>query len=245
MPRFLPSRLQAVSENAMVVQWMILVLFASLAVVGFGVHCLVRYQSSTGLHRRDVGDYDDVYDRMFPRRYHATGFLSLPFDDIVEPFEAWFAGDINMSRIDYYYGMDKTIQRGDLGNQGEMFKIVPMHSDISPSDNDYISCWYKPLPKWLHSKGQTVVPTNLAQFTLTEIEAHRGQLCYKFERRNTQFNKTNTYILYATVHAPHRPLRYEMIGYDDMMTSHYDHYIIDYTTFEPWKLNTTIFNVPG
>ncbi|KAK3743725.1 hypothetical protein QZH41_012399 [Actinostola sp. cb2023] len=150
-----------------------------------------------------------------------------------------------MSRIDYYYGMDKTIQRGDLGNQGEMFKIVPMHSDISPSDNDYISCWYKPLPKWLHSKGQTVVPTNLAQFTLTEIEAHRGQLCYKFERRNTQFNKTNTYILYATVHAPHRPLRYEMIGYDDMMTSHYDHYIIDYTTFEPWKLNTTIFNVPG
>ena len=51
-----------------------------------------------------VGDYDALYDEYFPRYYHATGILSLPFDGIVEPFEAWFAGDRNMSRIDYYYG---------------------------------------------------------------------------------------------------------------------------------------------
>lgn len=51
-----------------------------------------------------VGDYDALYDEYFPRHYHATGILSLPFDSIVEPFEVWFAGDRNMSRIDYYYG---------------------------------------------------------------------------------------------------------------------------------------------
>ena len=51
-----------------------------------------------------VGDYDALYDEYFPRYYHATGILSLPFDGIVEPFEAWFAGARNMSRIDYYYG---------------------------------------------------------------------------------------------------------------------------------------------
>lgn len=56
------------------------------------------------LKRDIVGDYDALYDKYFPRYYHATGILSLPFDDIAEPFEAWFAGDRNVSRIDYYYG---------------------------------------------------------------------------------------------------------------------------------------------
>jgi hypothetical protein len=58
-----------------------------------------------GLNTRDiVGTYDDIYDRLLPRRYHSTGVVSLPFDEISEPFEAWFAGDVNKSRIDYYYG---------------------------------------------------------------------------------------------------------------------------------------------
>lgn len=56
------------------------------------------------VNRDIVGDYDTLYVEYFPRYYHATGILSLPFDGIVEPFEAWFAGERNMSRIDYYYG---------------------------------------------------------------------------------------------------------------------------------------------
>ena len=65
-----------------------------------------KHTSSHGLTTRDIiGDYDARYDGYFPRHYHATGLLTLPFDDIIEPFEAWFAGDKNVSRIDYYYGM--------------------------------------------------------------------------------------------------------------------------------------------
>lgn len=61
--------------------------------------------SSLCLSKHDiVGGYDQLYDEYFPRFYHTAGLLSLPFDDIVEPFEAWFAGEKNMSRIDYYYG---------------------------------------------------------------------------------------------------------------------------------------------
>ena len=44
------------------------------------------------------------YKIIFPSFYHAVGTITLPFDDLVEPFEAWYAGDLNMSRIDYYYG---------------------------------------------------------------------------------------------------------------------------------------------
>lgn len=68
--------------------------------------CVSRSWIISGVHRREiVGDYDRIYDGLLlPRRYHATGVVSLPFDEISEPFEAWFAGDINMSRIDYYHG---------------------------------------------------------------------------------------------------------------------------------------------
>lgn len=40
----------------------------------------------------------------FPDFYHAQGIISLPYDGIIEPFEAWYAGRHKMSRIDYYYG---------------------------------------------------------------------------------------------------------------------------------------------
>jgi len=40
----------------------------------------------------------------FPSLYYTQGVLTLPYDNIIEPFEAWYAGKMNMSRIDYYYG---------------------------------------------------------------------------------------------------------------------------------------------
>ena len=61
--------------------------------------------SSLRLQRYSVaGDFDPSYDRLFPRFYHATGLITLPYDNIVEPFEVWYAGEKNMSRIDYHYG---------------------------------------------------------------------------------------------------------------------------------------------
>lgn len=85
----------------------VLVLFTIAGLIGIGFEWKKFAQDSTlRLAKHDiVGDYDELYDEYFPRFYHATGLLSLPFDNIVEPFEAWFAGDRKMSRIDYYYGM--------------------------------------------------------------------------------------------------------------------------------------------
>lgn len=40
----------------------------------------------------------------FPDNYHTKGVLSLPYGDIVEPFEAWYSKTKKMSRIDYYNG---------------------------------------------------------------------------------------------------------------------------------------------
>ena len=43
----------------------------------------------------------------FPDDYHTKGVLSLPYGDIVEPFEAWYSKTKKMSRIDYYNGKKK------------------------------------------------------------------------------------------------------------------------------------------
>lgn len=88
---------------------MFIVVSALIVVAGLVGVILEVYKmsqdSTLSLAKHDiVGDYDELYDEYFPRYYHATGLLTLPFDDVVEPFEAWFAGDRNMSRIDYYYG---------------------------------------------------------------------------------------------------------------------------------------------
>lgn len=60
-----------------------------------------------------------------------------------------------------------------------------------------------------------------------------------------EYNKTNTYTLYITDKEPHIPVKYEMLGYDDLLTSHYDHYILDYITFKPWNFNFSIFKIPA
>ena len=48
-------------------------------------------------------------DIKFPKTYHATGLLTLPYDGIMEPFEIWYAENLNMSRIDYYHGEYNTL----------------------------------------------------------------------------------------------------------------------------------------
>lgn len=46
----------------------------------------------------------DLRSLHFPREYHATGVLSLPTNDIDEPFEVWHSQTYDKSRIDYYHG---------------------------------------------------------------------------------------------------------------------------------------------
>ena len=53
------------------------------------------------------------------------GLLSIPFAEIQEPFSAWVDLDMNKSRIDYYGGMVKTFQRGDLKSYGTSVKVAP------------------------------------------------------------------------------------------------------------------------
>ena len=55
--------------------------------------------------------------------YSVQGRLYIPFAEIEEPFSAWVDLDRDKSRIDYYQGMVKTFQRGDLHSHGTSVKV--------------------------------------------------------------------------------------------------------------------------
>ena len=71
-----------------------------------------------------------------------------------------------------------------------------------------------------------------------------GTDCVKWEHSFTIYDKVNTYTLYTTKKRPLKPLRYEMMGYDTLLSSYYDHYILDYHEFEAWKFSYDVFNIP-
>ena len=48
-----------------------------------------------------------------------------------EPFSAWADLSAGKSRIDYYGGMVKTFQRGDVKPFGTMVKIIPMTNEVN------------------------------------------------------------------------------------------------------------------
>lgn len=185
------------------------------------------------------------YKINFPMFYHAVGTITLPFDDLVEPFETWYAGELNMSRIDYYYGMDKSYQRGDIGKHGVVVKITPAHwSKKADLDENTISCWYKEESKWSNRRGQTVIPMNVKKFKYAGPHRFNGVPAYKFVYQKRFVDKNNTYTFHVSQSKPYKPLRYEMIGYDHLLRSHYDHYIIDYFSFEPWKFDYKVLQIP-
>lgn len=40
------------------------------------------------------------------------------------------------------------------------------------------------------------------------------------------------------------PVRYEMLGYDTLLGSHYDKYVMEYYTYEPVPPDPTVFDIP-
>ena len=73
----------------------------------------------------------------WPSSYKVRGVLTIPFAEIQEPFTAWVDLDMKKSRIDYYDGMVKTFQRGDLATSVKVRSYL--HKIDSAECTDYFS----------------------------------------------------------------------------------------------------------
>lgn len=75
-----------------------------------------------------------------------------------------------------------------------------------------------------------------------------GQLCTKWAYNVTVFERNNSYVFYATKTVPPKPVYFEMNGYDTLLVSYYDKYVIKYHSFEEWDYDPDddpdVFEVP-
>jgi hypothetical protein len=78
---------------------------------------------------------------------------------------------------------------------------------------------------------QSIFPDTTGFQLVKKDAAVNGYTCNIWQMTNKIGNKKNTYTLWVTkveFTTAHVPLRYEMIGYDTLLGSHYDKYYIDY-----------------
>ncbi|XP_068747154.1 counting factor associated protein D-like [Montipora capricornis] len=227
------------NNNRSIRKRLIILSFAVLA----AIVCYTFHKDEVpGIEKRVTRHMSKVGEVLqFPDEYHTKGVLSLPYGDIVEPFEAWYSKTKKMSRIDYYHGMDRTFQREDLGRHGFACKIVPEYSEIK--QKTFTGCLHRRGTKKFPIKAQSIIPAPL-YFKYSGDAELSGFQCAKWEHSFTVYDKVNTYTLYTTKTRPPKPVRYEMMGYDTLLSSYYDHYILDYNEFEAWKFNYSIFDVP-
>jgi hypothetical protein len=177
----------------------------------------------------------------WPDCYRVRAILRLPYAELEEPFTAYYEAKKNRSRIDYFDVM-KTYQIGPTTSDSRNYslKIVPMTTD---NVLNKISCFQVNGTADSPVTPQIVFP-DVTQFNMTGKQTLNGIDCYVWQLREKIGSKVNAYTVWQSV-ATRLPVRYEMMGYDTLLGSHYDKYFIDYKDVSLCSsLSEDVFTVP-
>ncbi|KAM4549673.1 digestive cysteine proteinase 1 isoform 1-T1 [Fundulus diaphanus] len=183
----------------------------------------------------------------FGDTYHVKGVISLPYAEIVEPFEGWFDLPAKSSRIDYYHGQVSTYQLGAQQQFGVSYKITPETTEV---ELNVMKCFQVNGTKDEVVKPQASLP-DVQGFQFLRMEYYGGSLCEVWQNVTTVGHKKNTYTLWVTNAEKsadgHKttsvPLHYEMMGYNTLLGSHYDKYLVDYKEFSA-RFDPKVFSLP-
>jgi len=172
--------------------------------------------------------------------YSLQGTLDIPFAEIQESFTAWADLEGGKSRIDYYGGMVKTFQRGDLRQFGTMAKIIPMTNEVVTNE---IDCFQVDGDSGMRVLPQSMLP-DISDFSLVGNELKNGEECQKWQKEEQVGEKVNKYTMWLRVDAGVSvPVHYEMKGFNTLLGSHYDHYFITYSHFSLEKPQDEVFDL--
>jgi len=214
---------------------------------------------------------------VFPEQYTAHGVILLPYAELREPFAAYYDGQLNRSRIDYYDDLMITLQKspaaekdsdnengaqykivyeGDASGQAKRvcFKIAPDHKGEKVEAQNLI-----PSLEGFTRIGNTKCPIeNIEDFKegslrskvkvfnqITYIGA-KHQSCELWRRKDVVGEKVSIYSFWFKKDPKTGepiPVTYEMSGYNNLLGSHYDHYIVHYTNFRDGLLSDELFNI--
>ncbi|CAF0802000.1 unnamed protein product [Adineta ricciae] len=174
-----------------------------------------------------------------PSRYHVSGVIQLPYAEISEPFESWIDVTLGFSRIDYYGGAAKTLQRKGKSDQdfGANYKIVPISTEEVLNQ---LTCF--------QSNGSAEGSVDV-QHTVPDINSFedlgpsewRGIKCQMYQSIDQVGDKRSTYTYYINAETKH-PVHYEMFGYDTLIGSHFDKYTIDYYNYDEEPIDESLFH---
>ncbi|KAM8882923.1 digestive cysteine proteinase 2 [Synchiropus picturatus] len=165
----------------------------------------------------------------FGRAYHVKGEISLPYAEIKEPIEAWFDLDAKSSRVDYYHGQVSTFQLGAEKPWGAYYKISPETTEV---EVNVIKCFQSNGTEEEVAKPQPSLP-DVQGFQFLRMEYYGGSLCEVWQNVTMIGHKKNTYTLWVSRSEKNAaiPVHYEMMGYNTLLHSHYDKYLVDYNEF--------------
>ncbi|XP_043647752.1 digestive cysteine proteinase 1 [Drosophila teissieri] len=179
--------------------------------------------------------------------YIVKGTLYIPYAEIAEPFYAWYDKNTKRSRIDYYGGMVKTYQLAGEGQFGTLLKLAPI---TTKTENNKLTCLQVNGTADQTVEIQSILP-DAKPFSLVGTESFLGYTCDKFRLESTIGQKKNVYTLWVRYKkSPHYPssrmpipVRYEMRGYNTLLGSHYDHYYLDYDSYEHDDIPNEVFEI--
>merc|ERR1719233_2463158 len=132
------------------------------------------------------------------------------------------------SRIDYYGGMVKTFQRGDIKE---------------------IDCFAVDGDKENKIEPQSILP-DISEFELVGEDLKNGQECQKWQKMEQIGQKVSKYTMWLKL-VPSLtgkedlavPVHYEMRGYNSLLGSHFDHYYLSYDNFSPEVPDDSVFDL--
>ncbi|VVC24114.1 Hypothetical protein CINCED_3A023935 [Cinara cedri] len=174
--------------------------------------------------------------------YYIEGDIFVPFAEVHEPFKSWYDLESGSSRIDYYNGMDKTYQLSKKGTFGASIKIVPVTTE---TETNTIKCLEVNGTDELHILPQPTLP-DLSNFKFIGEHLENNLVVEKWVSISRDGETVSKYTMWLYKHNNvNYPLRYQMNGYNSLLGSHFDSYIIMYKSFIPSKPDPSIFNIDG
>lgn len=117
-------------------------------------------------------------------------------------------------RTEYYGGMDLYITQQDVS-----YTVVPTGESVT-------TCFAEKGP----SAPTPMLPANTSKFAYVGDAVLSGKTVHRYQRKTKDFNRTNTYTLSVLASDNLTPVMYEMQGYDSLLGSHFDQYVITYST---------------
>lgn len=176
---------------------------------------------------------------VFPSSFEATYTFSIPYVYTVQtrglsfPVHMWYDGKSQRLRMDVFDGLDSTITEKDVTYlvYPRIDKVVcdTIRSDVGPTLQGMLlgSAPLPDLSDW-HYGGSTNIGNE---------EVNIWQMFTK------KWGKTSTYTFYTTPQG--RPVRLYMMGVNILSYSHFDEYLVDFSTFKPGPIPDDVFTVPS